>query len=124
MKLLFYVCLSVLFIGLFSCQNNKKAENENLDSLSSQREKSKLVVEYRIIEGLNKEEPCLELALRDSLNRKRIYFVEVDSNKFSPRKITENYFYWYDNISSISLTGEDENYKIYVNSCKVSQGYL
>ena len=116
MKLLFCVCLNVFLATLFSCQNNKKSENENLDSLSAKREKSKLVVEYRIIEGLDKEDRCLELALRDSLNRKRIYFVEVDSNRFLPRKITENYFYWYDNISSVSLTGEDENYKIYVNS--------
>lgn len=115
MKLLFCVCLSVLFFSLFSCQNNKNAENQNLDSLSAEREKSKLVVEYKIIEGLNKEERCLEFALRDNLNRKRIYFAEVDSNKFLPRKITENYFYWYDNTNSASLTGEDENYKIYVD---------
>lgn len=116
MKLFFCVYLSILFVSLVSCQNNKKTENENLDSLSIQREKSKLMVEYKVIEGLDKQDRCLELTLRDSLNRKRIYFVEVDSNKFLPRKITKNYFYWYDNISSISLTGEDENYKIYVNS--------
>ncbi|WP_375561744.1 hypothetical protein ACE193_04100 [Bernardetia sp. OM2101] len=116
MKNIIYAFLAILMLFSFnSCQNNKKIETKNADSLSTQREKSKLVVEYRIIEGLNKEDRCLELALRDSLNRKRIYFVEVDSNKFLPRKVTENYFYWYDNTNSASLTGEDENYKIYVD---------
>lgn len=118
MKSFMYVIWSILLMLLFSCQNGTKIESEKLDSLSTEREKSKLVLEYRIIEGLDKQDNCLELALIDSLNRRRIYFVEVDSNKFLPRKITENYFYWYYHTSknAASLTGEDDNYKIYVDN--------
>ena len=62
MKLLFYVCLSVFSVALFSCQNDKKVENENLDLLSVEREKSKLVVEYRMLSNVKYPEDrnCIE----------------------------------------------------------------
>ncbi|WP_338791713.1 hypothetical protein [Bernardetia sp. MNP-M8] len=103
MKLLFCVYLSILFLGLISCQNTE-----------NKLKKPKITIQHRKIEnfkGYDEKEFCFELVTRD-----RIYFAQIKDNKLVDTAKTENYFqtYFTFNSNDKPLKGEDENYKIRV----------
>lgn len=119
MKLLFCVCLSVLFFSLFSCQNNKNAENENLDSLYTQREKSKLVVEYRMLSNVKYPENrnCIEeLAFYKDPKAGMRFLFPKDISEFGVDTAYQEDSYSIQELgfSGKPISNEDENYIIYV----------
>ncbi|AFM03051.1 hypothetical protein Fleli_0585 [Bernardetia litoralis DSM 6794] len=119
MKLLFYVCLSSLFVGLISCQNNKKAENENLDSLSTQREKSKLVVEYRMLSNVKYPEDrnCIEkFASNKDPKAGMLFLFPKNISEFGVDTVYQEDSYFISEIGIFNkpISNEDKNYIIYI----------
>ncbi len=119
MKLLFCVCLSIFLVGLLSCQNNRNAENDNLDSLSIQREKSKLVVEYRMLSNVKypKDRNCIEklASFKDPKVGVRLLFPK-DISKFGLDTAYQEDSYSIQQLGVFHkpISNEDENYIIYV----------
>ena len=119
MKLLFYVCLSALFFSLFSCQNNKNAENESLDSLSTQREKSKLVVKYRMLSNVKypKDRNCIEklASCKDPKVGVRLLFPkDISESGLDTAYQEDSYSIQQLGVFNKPISKEDENYIIYV----------
>ncbi len=119
MKLLFCVYLSILFVGLISCQNNKNAENENLDSLTTEREKSKLVVEYRMLSNVKYPEDrnCIEklASCKDPKVGVRLLFPkDISEFGLDTAYQEDSYFIQQLGVFNKPISNEDENYIIYV----------
>lgn len=119
MKSLFCVYLSILFVALFSCQNDRKVENENLDSLPTKREKSKLVVEYRMLSNVKYPEDrnCIEkFASSKDPKAGMLFLFPKDISEFGVDTAYQQDSYFISEIGIFNkpISNEDENYKIYV----------
>ncbi|WP_338765330.1 hypothetical protein WAF17_01400 [Bernardetia sp. ABR2-2B] len=117
MKLLFCVYLSVLFFSLFSCQNDKRVENEN--SLSIQREKSKLVVEYRILSNVKylEDRNCIEKLASCKNPKAEVRFLfpkNISELGLDTAYQEDSYFIHQLGVFNKPIFNEDENYRIYV----------